>query len=306
MLRPLRIEGPLAALPAQPLPLRGSLLDVALEPGGIQRLVPSPLDTPQGHGGGPALAVSLQRSQAQAIGVLVLERAPGAPDFTLREEAHLLNLAQLLVAGLERLRWQSLGALHKALAGALEHPAPAVWSEVVGVVAVHLGNDTTAALVLDGPELRPLAVFAPSGEPTAPPWSAAAQPLRAAMVPGATTRVYSGPAIAPLGSLAVTPLAVGETVLGALVACSPRIGVFGAVALELLEQAAARVAPLVLVAQAGPGGGAQRRALTLFQTLHRDALAAPDVSALLRLVLMHALASTPAPMARSSCARRAM
>jgi signal transduction histidine kinase len=294
VLRPLRIEGPLSVLPSQPLPLGGSALDVALEQGGIQRLAPALLDTPQGLASGPALAVSLQRSEAQAIGVLVLERAEGAPDFSLRDETHLLNLAQLLVAGLERLRWQSLGALHKALAGALEHPAPAVWSEVVGVVAVHLGSDTTAALVLDGPELRPLAVFAPPDEEAVAPWKVAAPLLRAALAPGATTQVYSGPDIAPLGSLAVTPLVLGTTVLGALVAWSPRPGIFGAQALELLTQAAARVAPLVLVAQAGPGGSAQRRALTLFQTLHRDALAAPDVTALLRLVLMHALASTPA------------
>jgi hypothetical protein len=51
------------------------------------------------------------------------------------------------------------------------------------------------------------------------------------MVPGATTQVYSGPDIAPLGSLAVTPLVLGTTVLGALVAWSPRPGVFGAPAL---------------------------------------------------------------------------
>jgi signal transduction histidine kinase len=294
VLRPLRIEGPLSVLPAQPLPLGGSGLDVALEQGGVQRLAPPPLDTPQGPVSGPALAVSLQRSQAQAIGVLVLERAEGAPDFSLRDETYLLNLAQLLVAGLERLRWQRVSALHKALAGALERPAPAVWAEVVGVVAVHLGSDTTAALVLDGPELRPLAVFAPPDEEAVAPWQVAAPLLRAAMAPGATTQVYSGPDIAPLGSLAVTPLVLGTTVLGALVAWNPRPGAFGAPALELLSQAAARVAPLVLMTQAGAGGSAQRRALTLFQTLHRDALTAPDVTALLRLVLMHALASTPA------------
>lgn len=251
VLRPLRIDGPLTALPAGPLSLGGSLLDVALEQGGIQRLDPSPLDTPQGLTSGPALAVSLQRSAAQALGVLVLERAPGAPDFSLRDEAHLLNLTQLLVAGLERLRWQSLGALHKALAGAFDHPAPEVWAAAVGVVAVHLGSDTTAALVLDGPELRPWAVFAPPDEDTVPPWTVAAPLLRAAMVPGAATQIYSGPDIAPLGSLVVVPLAMGATELGALVAWSPRIGVFGEVALEGLAQAAARLAPLLLLAQNG-------------------------------------------------------
>ena len=55
-----------------------------------------------------------------------------------------------------------------------------------------------------------------------------------------------------LGSLAVAPLLRGTTVLGALLAWSPRPGVFGAPALELLTQAAARVAPLLAATQAGP------------------------------------------------------
>jgi GAF domain-containing protein len=252
VLRPLRIEGPLSAVPAQPLPLGGSVLDVALEQGGIQRLACGPLATPEGMAGGPALAVSLRRSAAQATGVLVLERAAGAPDFSLRDEAHLLNLAQLLVAGLERLHWQTLGTLHTALAGVLARPAPMVWAAVVGVVAAHLGGGRVAALVLDGPALRLLAVSAPPGDGPAVPWSVAAPVVRAALASGPAAQVASGPAIAPLGSLAVTPLLRGTTVLGALLAWSPRPGVFGAPALELLTQAAARVAPLLAATQAGP------------------------------------------------------
>ena len=293
-LRLLRVEGTLTALPAQALPLAGSALAPALTQGGVYHLDPDPAGAPAMQTSGPAVAVSLQRSHAQMMGVLVLERALGAPAFTSREEHQLQSLAQLIVAGIERLRWQGLGGLHRALGQALSYPVPAVWARVAGVVATQLGDDIAAAVVIGGAEPEPLAVGGAATALSLHPWTDVAPLVRTVAPPGAAGRVFSGPAIAPLGSLAVVPLTVGAAVPGRLVAWTSRLAAFGAVELELLSQAAPRVAPLVLLDQTGPGEVTQQRAVSLIQTLQHDAQGAPDAGALLRLVLMHALASTPA------------
>ena len=141
---------------------------------------------------------------------------PVRPDFTPREEAHLLNLAQLLVAGYRAAALAERGRVAPGAGrGCWNIPTPAVWRGGGRVVAVHLGTDTAAALVLDGPDLRPLAVFAPSGQRDSPPVEAR-RPSRCARrwCPARPPRSTAVPAIAPLGSLAVTPPGGGRDGIG--------------------------------------------------------------------------------------------
>lgn len=253
-------------------------------------------EAPTRHG--PALAVALRGySAGQPAGLLVLERVPGAAGFTSDEAALLSRLGQVVGTGLEKLRWQGLAALHRRLATALAGPPAGVWDAVTAALATALGGGAVAVLIHDGGQWRPLAA-ALDNPAVPPPWSAPGQPLLRALTAGESAHydggTLAGHGLAGVAGLLLVPVAARGSLVGALAFWSSHAEATGEIERELLQHAAAHLAPALWTGQPGGGAVQDRRLLGLLQTVQQAAGTAADSGDLLQTVLLHALSNTPA------------
>jgi signal transduction histidine kinase len=299
ILRQVWHEGPQAAIRGRWLPATNPLYAAAGERDRVVRL-----DAPRpGHGEttarGPAVAVALRHSGAQTPGLLILERAPGAASFSNEETGLLLQVGQVLAAGIDKLRWYALADMHRRLARALENLGPDVWDAAVAVLSSVLPAGAVALLVPDGATWRPLAAALGAHPEATIPWRDVSRSLLAGLSSDSTPALYDSPAlfghgIVGVASLALVPVAAGGSLFGALAYWSSRPGVAGSRELELLGHAARHLAPALLAGQQQGGHVQDHRVLGLVQMIQQDAVSAADTGDLLQSLLLHALSSTPA------------
>jgi len=301
LLRRLWSEGTQAVLGGRPLPADDPLFGVAGERN--QVLLLDEHDAAAGADAaphGPAVAVSLRGySSAQTAGLLVLERARGAPPFTADDAALLLRLGQLLASALEKLRWFVLADLHRRLTQALASPPARMWDRIVAAVSSNLPDGGIAVLAPDTERWRPLAAALGAQPGPGVPWDAAGQTLLGALQNATAPVLYDGAALARhgitgVGSLVLTPIPAGGTLVGALAFWSARPYIAGDREIELLTHAAGHLAPALWVGQQGGGQIQSRRLLALIETLHQEAGAVANAPGLLHHLLLHTLSNTPA------------
>ncbi|MGI8588149.1 MAG: GAF domain-containing protein [Chloroflexia bacterium] len=289
-------EAILTAIPGRSLPADGPLAAAAHECRRTVLLSPDPADHTAGTGPrGPAVAVSLRYSAAQAPGLLVLERAPGAEPFSAEDAALLEQLGQALTVGIEKCRRMAPAALHRDLAAALQGDPATVWAAVGAALQAHLPSGAAAVLVQADGRWHPLT------PPTAqsPFWYDTAPGLPAAAMTGGRPQVYRAAAIAEqhitgIGSLVIVPIIAAGVPLGVVAFWSAQAHAVGGAEVEILDNAAAHLAPILWAERAGVPVTQDVYLPAELGALQQAAGESVDLPGLLHSVLRYALASTPA------------